>query len=204
MEPTQPAGKMSFRKDGHVGTLIFDNPARHNAVSLEMWEQAAGILKDFAADEAIRVVVLTGAGGKSFVSGADISELSAMLSRDQFRRFLELIQGTFGNNYFVRMTGQSSGQSKMTQTDLPGYVSVDPTSGPVGTVVAVTSLFGWIPGETVHLRVAGIQLPDVTADGVGSVNATFIATQHAPGNISVVLADDQLGIHPSTPFLITA
>src|SRR5436305_7951970 len=79
---------MSFRKDGHVGTLIFDNPARHNAVSLEMWEQAAGILKDFAADKAIRVVVLTGAGGKAFVSGADISKFESERSnKDAIDRY---------------------------------------------------------------------------------------------------------------------
>ena len=65
--------KMLARKDGRVGTMIFNNPERHNAVSLEMWQAAAKILDDFAADDEIRVVVLTGAGGKAFVSGADIS-----------------------------------------------------------------------------------------------------------------------------------
>jgi enoyl-CoA hydratase/carnithine racemase len=65
---------MTSRKEGRVGTLIFDNPARHNAVSLDMWEAAARVLKDFAADDEVRVVVLTGAGGKAFVSGADISK----------------------------------------------------------------------------------------------------------------------------------
>jgi enoyl-CoA hydratase len=74
VEPNQPAGKMTSRKEGQVGTLIFDNPARHNAVSLEMWEAASRILSDFAADSGIRVLVLTGAGGKAFVSGADISK----------------------------------------------------------------------------------------------------------------------------------
>jgi enoyl-CoA hydratase len=66
--------KMLARKDGRVGTMIFNNPERHNAVSLEMWQAAAKILGDFAADDQVRVVVLTGAGGKSFVSGADISK----------------------------------------------------------------------------------------------------------------------------------
>ena len=66
--------KMLATKDGRIGTLIFNNPERHNAVSLEMWQAAAGILDDFAQDEQVRVVVLTGAGGKAFVSGADISK----------------------------------------------------------------------------------------------------------------------------------
>jgi enoyl-CoA hydratase/carnithine racemase len=69
--------KMLSRKEGGVGYLIFNNPERHNAVSLEMWEAASGILADFANDTAIRVVVLTGAGGKAFVSGADISKFES-------------------------------------------------------------------------------------------------------------------------------
>ena len=43
--------KMLSRKEGGVGYLIFNNPERHNAVSLEMWEAAAGILADFADDK---------------------------------------------------------------------------------------------------------------------------------------------------------
>jgi len=66
--------KMIARKEGGVGHLIFNNPARHNAVSLEMWQGVAQIIDDFEADEAIRVIVVSGAGGRAFVSGADISE----------------------------------------------------------------------------------------------------------------------------------
>src|SRR5579871_6300068 len=65
--------KMLSRKEGHVGYVIFNNPERRNAVSLEMWEATARILEDFSKDDDIRVVVLTGAGDKAFVSGADIS-----------------------------------------------------------------------------------------------------------------------------------
>ena len=75
--------KMLSRKEGNVGYLIFNNPQRHNAVSLEMWEAAGGILADFAADTNVRVVVLTGAGGKAFVSGADISKFESERSSKQ-------------------------------------------------------------------------------------------------------------------------
>src|SRR4051794_4274109 len=67
-------GKMIALKEGRVGTMIFNNPERHNAVSLEMWQLAASILDGFAKDRDVRVVVLAGAGGKAFVSGADISK----------------------------------------------------------------------------------------------------------------------------------
>src|SRR5581483_4982607 len=65
--------KMLSRKEGGVGYVTFNNPERLNAVSLEMWEATKRILDDFATDSEVRAVVLTGAGGKAFVSGADIS-----------------------------------------------------------------------------------------------------------------------------------
>ncbi|MDR3469410.1 MAG: enoyl-CoA hydratase [Xanthobacteraceae bacterium] len=66
--------KMLSRLDDDVGYVIFNNPSRHNAVSLEMWLGCVEILERFKIDPAVRVVVLTGAGGKAFISGADISK----------------------------------------------------------------------------------------------------------------------------------
>src|SRR5215469_7169578 len=66
--------KMIMEKKGAIGRLIFNNPARHNAVSLEMWEAVTRIIDDFERDDAIRIIVVSGAGGRAFVSGADISE----------------------------------------------------------------------------------------------------------------------------------
>ena len=65
---------MLSRIDGSIGYLIFNNPEKHNAVSLEMWDATDAILDQFESNPDVRVVVLTGAGGKSFVSGADISK----------------------------------------------------------------------------------------------------------------------------------
>jgi enoyl-CoA hydratase len=66
--------KIVAQKDGRIGYLIFNNPERHNAVSLDMWVAAANVLEDFAKDGNVGVVVLAGAGGRAFVSGADISK----------------------------------------------------------------------------------------------------------------------------------
>ncbi len=69
--------KMLSRRDGAIGHMIFNQPEKRNAVSLAMWERAQEILDEFETDPEIRVVVLSGAGGKSFVSGADISEFES-------------------------------------------------------------------------------------------------------------------------------
>ncbi|MEO6362233.1 MAG: enoyl-CoA hydratase [Caldimonas sp.] len=65
--------KMISRTDDGVGWMIFNNPDRHNAISLEMWEAAIEIMAEFSADPSVRVMVVAGAGGKAFASGADIS-----------------------------------------------------------------------------------------------------------------------------------
>lgn len=66
--------KILGKKNGAIGTLVFNNPEKRNAFSLEMSVAAADVMDDFLADPAIRVIVLTGAGDKSFVSGGDISK----------------------------------------------------------------------------------------------------------------------------------
>jgi enoyl-CoA hydratase/carnithine racemase len=79
---------------GAIGTLTFNNPERHNAVSLEMWQQANCALEELAANAAVRVVVLTGAGGKSFVSGADISKFeSERASADAVATYNAAVEG---------------------------------------------------------------------------------------------------------------
>ena len=72
--PISKTDRMIAEKDGAIGWITFNNPARRNAVSMDMWEALSDIVRDYAADTAIRVVVLKGAGDKAFVSGADISE----------------------------------------------------------------------------------------------------------------------------------
>lgn len=74
MDLDLPSDKMIARKDGAVGHAIFNNPERHNAVSLEMWDALDIILEAYENDADVRLVVLSGAGGKAFVSGADISK----------------------------------------------------------------------------------------------------------------------------------
>jgi enoyl-CoA hydratase/carnithine racemase len=69
--------KIYGRRDGAVGHLVFNNPAKLNAVSLDMWDAFTGILKDYEKDPEIRCVVVSGAGGKAFVSGADISKFES-------------------------------------------------------------------------------------------------------------------------------
>ena len=74
MSLTLQTERMQAHIDDGIGWMVFNNPARHNALSLEMWQGMGDILEHFNSNDDVRVVVMRGAGGKAFVSGADISE----------------------------------------------------------------------------------------------------------------------------------
>jgi enoyl-CoA hydratase len=57
-----------------VGVVTFNNPEKRNAMSLDMWEGLGAALIELRDDPEVRVVILTGAGDKAFMSGADISQ----------------------------------------------------------------------------------------------------------------------------------
>jgi enoyl-CoA hydratase/carnithine racemase len=64
---------LAARSDG-IGRVVFNQPDKHNAMSVAMWDGLAAALDAFDSAGDVRVVALTGAGERAFVSGADISE----------------------------------------------------------------------------------------------------------------------------------
>ncbi len=69
--------KILTEQSGDIARIIFNQPEKRNAVSLEMWEGVETAVTRFAADDAVRILILSGAGGKAFVSGADISKFES-------------------------------------------------------------------------------------------------------------------------------
>ena len=66
--------RMLARVEDGIGWMTYNNPERHNAMSMEMQVAVPRILAAFRDDPEVRGVVVTGAGDRAFVSGADISE----------------------------------------------------------------------------------------------------------------------------------
>ncbi|MBE0621987.1 MAG: enoyl-CoA hydratase/isomerase family protein [Burkholderiales bacterium] len=85
--------KMIAEKDGPIGWITFNNPDRRNAVSMAMWEALGDIVRDYEKDDAIRVIVLKGAGDQAFVSGADISEFEEKRSSPETTRVYNQASG---------------------------------------------------------------------------------------------------------------
>lgn len=78
--------KLISRKADGIGYLILNQPEKRNAISLDMWRGIGDIMEKFAVDSSVKVVVLSGAGGKAFSAGADISEFKKHRSTTEGRK----------------------------------------------------------------------------------------------------------------------
>ena len=77
---------VELTREGAVAIVTVARPEALNALNTETNERLADIVSELSADGAVRAVVLTGAGGTSFVAGADIAEMQHF-SAEQARRF---------------------------------------------------------------------------------------------------------------------
>src|SRR6195256_5983880 len=73
-EKSYADGKILQSVTDGVGVITFNNPAKRNAMSLDMWEGLGSALTELRDNDDVRVVIMVGAGDKAFVSGADISQ----------------------------------------------------------------------------------------------------------------------------------
>ena len=75
-------------RDGVVATVALSHPGKLNALTVSMWRDLARAMDALSADDALRCVVLRGAGGEAFAAGADIAEFaSARDDAEQGRRY---------------------------------------------------------------------------------------------------------------------
>ena len=83
------------RNDG-VGSVVFSNPEKYNALNYEMWQAIPRALQELADDPQVRVIVLEGEGEKAFVSGADISQFGTQRTEPGARdRFSEAVEAAY-------------------------------------------------------------------------------------------------------------
>ena len=94
--------KILAEVEGGIGWLTFNHPERRNAMSLEMWQGVADALESFQHDPDVRVVVMKGAGGQAFVSGADISEFDRHRASAEQQKEYSAIAGR-GNRWLRKL-----------------------------------------------------------------------------------------------------
>ena len=86
-----PTERVKAWVEGPILHIRFNNPAKHNALSVDMWEAIPALLGQAEKDDSIRVVVFSGEGGKSFISGADISQFDDMRAQKEAVKKYELM-----------------------------------------------------------------------------------------------------------------
>jgi len=78
---------------GYLARLVIDNVGKLNTLNRELMDQIIARASELAADPQLRLVVVTGAGERAFVGGADIREIAA-LDRESARSFITLVHRT--------------------------------------------------------------------------------------------------------------
>ena len=74
--------RVESRDAGNVAFITVNNPERRNALGIEGKKQLEAAFRNLARDKALRVAVLTGAGERSFIAGADIKEMGRVPARE--------------------------------------------------------------------------------------------------------------------------
>ena len=78
---------------GRVAFVAVDNQKKLNSLSSRVMAEFVAVFQGLAADLTLRAVVLTGAGDKAFIGGANIDELAAVTSPAQGRAFILKVHG---------------------------------------------------------------------------------------------------------------
>ena len=82
-------------RDGAIATVALNNPERLNALNKAMWTRLGDVMRELSADDALRCIVVRGAGEKAFAAGADIAEFaSERASSKQAKPYGNLIHET--------------------------------------------------------------------------------------------------------------
>jgi enoyl-CoA hydratase/carnithine racemase len=95
-----PTERMQVWLDASTLHIRFNNPVRHNALSVDMWEAIPVLLAQAEVDESVRLLVFSGAGEKAFVSGADISQFEDMrAAREAVSRYEQMAENALMRIY---------------------------------------------------------------------------------------------------------
>lgn len=177
---------IAYVEDG-VGWIIYNNPDKHNAMSIDMLQAVNRICEAYSTDPDVRVVVLRGAGERAFISGADIAQLdSGELARPAVpterdmadnagttglaalpQPLIAMIHGwCLGGGVMVALTADIRVCADDAQFGIPaaklgvGY--------PYDATAQLVSLVG--PGHASEIMFAGRRIDAVEAERIGLVN----------------------------------
>jgi enoyl-CoA hydratase/carnithine racemase len=86
--------ELQYERRGTAAVLTFNRPAARNAMTWAMYQGLHDACVHVDADDAVRVLVLRGAGDKAFVAGTDISQFTAFRTADDVLKYERMVSGT--------------------------------------------------------------------------------------------------------------
>jgi enoyl-CoA hydratase len=185
--------KMIAEIDGAVGWVIFNNPARRNAVSVDMWRAIPAIFDRLEAEPAVRAIVLRGAGEAAFVSGLDISQFEDEFASSQAAAGLEALSAranqriqTSSKPTVAMINGYCIGAGVQIATSCDIRIAADTatlaiTAARLGLGYPVSSLKRLLdiagPGTVKEIFFTGRRFSAAEAEMMGLVNRVVPAAQ---------------------------
>ncbi len=85
---------LTIEKKSHTVLLTLDRPEKHNAFNLPFLKELEDALHTLQQDESVRLLIITGAGEKSFSSGVDLAALTQFKSIEEARTFAQQLEST--------------------------------------------------------------------------------------------------------------
>jgi 6-oxocyclohex-1-ene-1-carbonyl-CoA hydrolase len=180
--------EVGYDKQGWTARITFNRPEAYNAYSTSSLQELATAFQDASWDDRVVVVVLTGAGGRSFCTGGDVKEYQKHYTerpRDYwkymccFKQYIESIVNC-AKPVIARINGMAVGGGNESQLacDL-GVMAEHAYIAQVGTSVGSVACGGstqWLPIHVGDRRARGVlflnqRYPAFTSFGMGMVNA---------------------------------
>jgi formyl-CoA transferase len=183
-------GKMLAAKEDGIGLITFNQPEKRNAMSVEMWVGLGEILDEFSEDSDVRVVILTGAGNKAFVSGADISQFDKLRSNADAQQEYDRMTGigrkkfqSFRKPTIARIRGfcLGGGLALAMQTDLR-IAAVDSQFGIPAARLSIAYAFDGLrnlvnlvgPAHARMILYTGSRIDATEAERIGLINRMVV------------------------------
>ncbi|MGE0160408.1 MAG: enoyl-CoA hydratase/isomerase family protein [Gemmatimonadales bacterium] len=178
--------------DGEIAVVTIDRQEKLNALNAEVIRELSDVFDNLAADQAVRAVILTGAGGRAFVAGADIAEMARVdaleavrVSREGQRAFEKIercgkpvIAAVVGYalgggcelalacHMRVAATGARFGLPEVGLGIIPGYGGTLRLSRVVGLPHAIEMILTGEPIDAARARELGLVSAVVEADAL--------------------------------------
>jgi enoyl-CoA hydratase len=212
--------KLLVDVDDGIATITFNQPEKHNALSVAILRALPGALHALQDDPAVRVVVLTGAGEKAFVSGADISEFGDMRTSPEARAGYDRAMADMGSAWrhlekpvIAMIRGYCIGGGLITAMQADIRIAAEGSQFGIpaarlglgygyGGVEVLVALVG--PAHAADILFSARRLTAGEAERIGLVNRVVPAAELVPATVALArkIADGPSRAHAAAKSLL--